>query len=78
MKCKFCQAEWDEETTVCPVCGEDNAENETQNEEEIYVAQSEAEEETVKSEEPVPLALPSFRPTSTSATSTASTAITQM
>ena len=24
MKCKFCQAELDEESTVCPVCGKDN------------------------------------------------------
>lgn len=26
MKCKFCQAELDEESTVCPVCGKDNEE----------------------------------------------------
>ena len=52
MKCKFCQAEWDEETTVCPVCGEDNAEQETQDEEETLAVQNEADEETVKSEEP--------------------------
>ena len=35
MKCKFCQAEWDEEGTVCPVCGKDNAEEEQIEEEAI-------------------------------------------
>ena len=27
-KCKFCQAELEEEVTVCPSCGKDNAEAE--------------------------------------------------
>lgn len=49
-KCKFCQAELEENSTVCPVCGKDNAA-----EEETVTAASEAEsqEETpAASEEP--------------------------
>ena len=44
MKCKFCQAEWDEEVTVCPVCGKDNAEEEQSAEESCAVAEDTVEE----------------------------------
>ena len=47
MKCKFCQAEWDEEGTVCPVCGKDNAEEEQIEEECCETAETAAEEEVV-------------------------------
>ena len=49
MKCKFCQAEWDEEGTVCPVCGKDNAEEE-QIEKECCETAETAEEEVATEE----------------------------
>lgn len=55
MKCKFCQAEWDEEATVCPVCGKDNAENEDQTEE---ICEVEEEPVAIPAEEEKPAAQP--------------------
>ena len=49
MKCKFCQTEWDEEVTVCPVCGKDNDGEEQINEECCETTQDPvAEEKTSK------------------------------
>ena len=50
MKCKYCQTEWEEETTVCPACGKECAEEETQAEEEICAGE-EAQEEEILAEQ---------------------------
>ena len=51
MKCNNCQAEWEEEATVCPVCGTDNGADDTQPEEENCVVAEETVEEIVEEQE---------------------------
>ena len=48
MKCNNCQAEWEEEVTVCPVCGTDNSADDTQPEEEICAVEEETVEEMIE------------------------------
>lgn len=64
-KCKFCQAELEEEVTVCPSCGKDNAEaeetatvEETVAEETVAPESEESAGETVAEEVPAPEAKP--------------------
>ena len=50
-KCKFCQEELAEDSTVCPHCGKDNAEEETATQTAEEAASAGSTEETVTAEE---------------------------
>lgn len=49
-KCKFCQAELAEDSTVCPSCGKDNAEEETTAAEEAAAGEAVSEKEAAAEE----------------------------
>lgn len=53
-KCKFCQAELEEGSTVCPGCGKDNAQAEPETEETAVVEVEEAAQQEQTAEETAP------------------------
>ncbi len=58
MKCRECQAEFDEHTVYCPKCGERVAESESMDEEPLTSAPDEAPAEEEPAERPEPEAAP--------------------